>query len=276
MKRFDRKFGADLIRELPDKPGVYLFKDAGGAVLYAGKAKNIRRRLQSYRNASRRKAHRKMRTLVQEASSLEVRLQPSEREALLVENELIRRLRPPYNVEGAYSFLYPAIGCAVRAEHALLCFTTRVDALGGLQFRWHGSFRSRRWTLESFDALVSLLSLLGHREPASRLPAHPPMRGTRLVALRRIEAWMPSVERLLAGESPALLRELSLRLLEKPDARRDAEAVGSDLRQVEAFFHTEAQALREVLRDAGQDARFVSQQERDALFIAHRYGAALR
>ena len=77
---------------------MYLFADATGRVLYVGKAKDLRRRLAGYRNASRRKAHRKMRTLVRAAASLEVRPQLSETQALLLENELIRTLRPPYNV----------------------------------------------------------------------------------------------------------------------------------------------------------------------------------
>ena len=51
LKRFDRKFGVDLLRELPAEPAVYLFKDESGEVLYAGKAVNIRRRLQAYRTA---------------------------------------------------------------------------------------------------------------------------------------------------------------------------------------------------------------------------------
>jgi len=45
MKRFDRKFGADFLKGLPQTPAVYLFKDETGKVLYTGKAKNIRRRL---------------------------------------------------------------------------------------------------------------------------------------------------------------------------------------------------------------------------------------
>ena len=134
-KQFDRKFGADLVRELPATPAVYLFKDEGGEVIYAGKAKNIRRRLQGYRNAGRRKAHRKMRRLVTQAHSLEVRLQPSERDALLLENELIRTLRPRYNVEGAYSFLYPAIGTAQHDHQTLLLFTTQTDAFASPRFR---------------------------------------------------------------------------------------------------------------------------------------------
>ena len=120
MRRFDRKFGADLVRELPESPAVYLFKDEAGQVLYAGKARNIRRRLASYRTAGRRKAHRKMRSLVREAHSVEVRLQASERDALLAENELIRSLRPRYNVDGAFDFLYPAIGAGGSGDPAVV------------------------------------------------------------------------------------------------------------------------------------------------------------
>jgi excinuclease ABC subunit C len=269
LKRFDRKFGAEFVRELPASPAVYLFKDEDGTVLYAGKAKNIRRRLQGYRNATRRKAHRKMRSLVREASSVEVRLQPSERDALLVENELIRSLRPQYNVDGAYSFLYPAIGTAVRERRSLLCFTTRIDAFAGLGLRWHGTFRSRPRAREAFEALVSLLGRLGHPEPRSRTGQLPRVRGSRILALRRVEGLMPSLERFLAGESASVLQELSGRLLEKPDARADAAQVGEDLRLLEAFFQGDTRALRNVLRAAGRRGSYVSQDERDALFIAH-------
>src|SRR5215510_14757972 len=138
---FDRKFGAELLRELPREPGVYLFRDAEGRVLYAGKARDLRRRLAGYRNASRRKAHRKMRTLVREAASLEVRPQKSEKRALLLENELIRTLRPRYNVDGAYAFLYPALGVGRDAGRVLLAFTSPPDACSQLDLRWHGCFR---------------------------------------------------------------------------------------------------------------------------------------
>lgn len=269
LKRFDRKFGAELLRELPETPAVYLFKDEDGEVLYAGKAKNIRRRLQSYRNASPRKAHRKMRTLVREAASLEVRPQPSERDALLAENELIRTLRPPYNVDGAYTFLYPALGIGVRHHQSLLCFTTRVASFSGLGLRWYGTFRSRLRTRNAFEALVALLGMLGHREPRSRLPDLAPIRGSQLVAFRRIESLVPALERLVAGESSAILRELSTRLLEKPDARREASQVGEDLRRLEAFYRDDAHTLRSVLRAAGRTGGFVAQEERDALFIEH-------
>lgn len=268
MNPFDRKFGEDWLRQLPAAPGVYLFKGQRGEVLYAGKAKDVRRRLQHYRNATRRKAHRKMRALVREASSLEVRLVPSEREALLLENELIRTLRPPFNVDGAFSFLYPAIGVGARGHQALLGLTTSPDAWRELGLRWHGSFRSRRRALDAFDALVGLLAFLAHPEPRSRLPRVPRPRGSRLVAFRRLDPdLLAGIGRLLAGESPAAVAELSLRLLEKAGARHEAEQVEADLRRVAAFYQSDLSKLRDALRAAGQSGGFVPQGERDALFL---------
>jgi excinuclease ABC subunit C len=270
VKRFDRKFGADLLRELPTEPAVYLFKDESGDVLYAGKAKNIRRRLASYRNATRRKAHRKMRTLVREASSLEVRLQPSEHAALLTENELIRTLRPPYNVDGAFDFLYPAIGLGAVGHQALLCFTTKPDAWR-LDLRWYGAFRPRWRARDAFEALTRLLGRVGHAEPRSRLPRSPRMRGSRLVAFRRLPPpLLTSLHGFFAAESRAALQELAVALLEQPDARQEAAEVQDDLRRLDAFYASDLLALRDALRAAGRSGSFVPQGERDALFIAQR------
>jgi len=271
LKRFDCKFGADLLRELPESPGVYLFKDEAGRVLYVGKAKNVRRRLGSYRNASRRKAHRKMRALVREATSLEVRLQASEASALLLENDLIRSHRPPYNVEGAYDFLYPAIGTGQNADRLLLCFTSRTEAFAELDLRWHGAFRPRWRAREAFEALVALLGRIGHLEPRTRLPAAPRLRGSRLVALRRVsEPWLADVRGLLDGRSDALLARLCEALLERAGARHEAAEVQESLRALQIFYREDAWRLRRVLQRTGRAPGFVPQSERDALFIQAR------
>jgi hypothetical protein len=200
-----------------------------------------------------------------------VRLLPSERDALLVENELIRTLRPPYNVEGAFSFLYPAIGFGTRGHQALLAFTTNAEAWRELDLRWHGSFRSRRRARDAFDALARLLAFLAHPEPRSRLPRVPRPRGSRLIAFRQLGPDLLEVlGQLLAGESPAGLAELSLRLLEKAGARSEAESVEADLRLLAAFYQSDLAKLRSALRAAGRSGSFVAQGERDALFLSQR------
>lgn len=268
MRRFDRKFGADFLRELPESPAVYLFKDDDGDVLYAGKAKNIRRRLASYRNASRRKAHRKMRTLVREATTVEVRLQPSEGAALLTENELIRTLRPRYNVDGAFDFLYPAIGLGGSDHQTWLCFTAQPDAFKALEMRWHGTFRPRHRAREGFDALVGLLSSIGHMEPRSRLPDAPRLKGSRLVALRRIpRPLLGPMRRFLDGDSDALLPRLFDELLESRQARRQAGEIQEWLRVLEEFYRLDVARLADARAVVGRRRKFVPQAKRDALFI---------
>jgi predicted GIY-YIG superfamily endonuclease len=270
MRLFDRKFGADLLRELPREPGVYLFRDAQGRALYAGKAKDLRRRLAGYRNASRRRAHRKMRTLVSEAASLEVRPQASEKQALLLENELILTLRPTYNVDGAYAFLYPALGVGRHDGRVLLAFTATPDEWSGLDVRWHGCFRSRVRARAAFDALVGLFARLGHLEPTSRLPEVRLRRGARLEALRRVPPELPAAANaFLSGDSTELLALLFDRLLKSSSARRQAADVERELQALDDFAREDIAPLRRALRAMGRSG-YVPGCERDALFIAAR------
>jgi len=273
MRRFDRKFGEGLLRELPEAPAVYLFKDEAGGVLYVGKAKNVRRRLGQYRNASRRKAHRKMRELVRVAHALEVRLERSEADALLRENELIRELRPEYNVDGAFDFLYPAIGTGERDGQLWLCITSQPEAHESLGLEWHGCFRPRWRAREAFDALVSACGRIGHLEPKSRLPARPAIRGTRFVAVRRLGGdWLSPLRAFLHGESDELLGRLFEALLEQRGARIDAALVQAEIESLKAFYDEDARRLRDARASAGWAEAFVPQAERDALFIRARAG----
>ncbi len=268
VKLFDRKFGADFVSALPPSPGIYLFRDDADRVIYVGKAVNLRKRLFGYRNASRRKAHRKMRMLVRAAATLEVRELDSEREALLAENELIRSLRPPHNVDGAYSFLYPAIGVCGARDHDLFCFTTHPDKYEQFNFQWYGSFRSRPRTREAFDVLIEMLALIAHPEPRSRIPPHPRPTGSRLVAFRRLDPELrKQIELFLAGETMSPLGLLAESLLEKPRARRDAERVQERLQCLKSFYETDLSKLHAALRAAGRPGTFIDQHQRDALFI---------
>jgi excinuclease ABC subunit C len=265
---FDKKFGAKFLSEVPACPGVYRYLGEQGQVLYVGKAKNLRRRLGNYRLATRKKRHRKMRTLVRVAVRLEIEPLATEEAALLLEGELIRSLRPPYNVDGAYEFLYPSLGVGIWDKHLLLCATTQPELYEALPLAFYGCFRSRPRVLTSFDALTDLLGLLGHREKLARLPPAPRLRGSRLVGFRQVPA---DVQALLvsffAGEDARLLGVLARLLLAHPRACRNAVAVEEHLKTLRHFFDTDAARLRNALQVLGRPAEHVPRQERDALFI---------
>lgn len=270
---FERKFGGEGRGDFPRGPGVYLFRDADGRVLYVGKAKDLRRRLAGYRTASRRKAHRKMRALVRGAATLETRALESEVQALLLENELIRTLRPPFNVDGAFSFLYPAIGLGHDEGRVLLAFTSAPEEWSDLGMRWHGCFRSRARAKTAFEALTDLFARLGHREPPSRRPAVPHRRGARLEVFRRLPGNLASAtDGFLAGESTELLALLFQRLLDSASARRGAAEIEQQLRTLADFARKDIAALHRALAKAGRTG-WVSGDERDALFITARHHA---
>ncbi|MFN3652407.1 MAG: excinuclease ABC subunit UvrC [Armatimonadota bacterium] len=96
------------LAQLPDKPGCYLFKDAAGEVLYVGKAEVLRNRVRSYFQESAAHSSR-IRIMVSRVASLETVVTDSAVEALLLECNLIKRHRPPFNVRLRDDKHYPYI-----------------------------------------------------------------------------------------------------------------------------------------------------------------------
>lgn len=84
------------LTKMPNEPGIYRMLDADGVVLYVGKAANLKKRVTSYFN--KQNAGVKTRSLVEQIASIEISVTRSETEALLLESNLIKSLRPKYNV----------------------------------------------------------------------------------------------------------------------------------------------------------------------------------
>jgi excinuclease ABC subunit C len=269
VRIFDRKFGADFLAGVPLEPGIYRMYDAAGALLYVGKARNLRRRLAQYRTARRTKKDRKRRTLVRSAHHIEWQTCASELEASLTEIGLIQALRPRRNVAGAFPFLYPFIGMKVDGADTRFCLTTSPEAFAA--FELHGAFRSREVTREAFFALMRLLRFVGH--PAARrsrdrlgVPRH-----SHLCTLRRLPRDWPELwTALFRGVSRVALEQLSLRLLEHDGACARSAAIHADLRAVERFFEDEASTLARAITATGYVGYPVPQRERDALFLRSR------
>jgi excinuclease ABC subunit C len=88
----------DKIKQLPASPGVYLMRDAGGTIIYVGKALNLRQRVRSYFKATADSRYQ-VKFLVAKVADLEVMLTDTEKEALLLENTLIKQHHPRYNLD---------------------------------------------------------------------------------------------------------------------------------------------------------------------------------
>jgi excinuclease ABC subunit C len=118
---------------LPEKPGVYLFRDAGGAVIYVGKAGSLRSRVRSYFLESRW-MDAKTGSLAREIAELETIVVENEREALALENNLIKRHKPKFNVMLRDDKTYPYIKFTAAEKYPRVYFTRRIRKDGSLYF----------------------------------------------------------------------------------------------------------------------------------------------
>jgi excinuclease ABC subunit C len=121
------------IRTLPTGPGVYLYKNAEGEVVYVGKAKNLRSRVRSYLlEASQENA--KTGSLMREAVDLDYILVDNEHEALALENNLIKQRKPRFNILLRDDKTYPYIKLTLKDRYPKVFVTRRLKKDGSLYF----------------------------------------------------------------------------------------------------------------------------------------------
>src|SRR5206468_12327051 len=106
-------------RGLPDAPGVYLFKDADGRVLYVGKAKSIRKRVGSHFSSRSRTAEE----FLDRVTTIDFVATANEAEALLAEQNFIKRYRPSFNIRLRDDKSYPYIGISLDERFPRVYFT---------------------------------------------------------------------------------------------------------------------------------------------------------
>src|SRR5258706_3081262 len=137
----------DQLRGLPAKPGVYLFRDERGDLLYVGKAKSLRPRVRSYfqRSGDTRAAIAQLPARVHD---IEVIVTGSEVEALHLEQNLVKRHRPPFNVRLRDDKSFPYIAVTVQDEYPRVIFTRERHRPGVLYFGPYANAKKVRETLD--------------------------------------------------------------------------------------------------------------------------------
>jgi excinuclease ABC subunit C len=118
------------IKELPDRPGVYMHKNADGEVIYVGKARNLRNRVNSYLVGKGARDTKTMQ-LVNEIDSIDFVTTNNELEAILLENNLIKTNQPRYNILLRDDKSYPYIKVTATEDFPRVVFTRRVDRKRG-------------------------------------------------------------------------------------------------------------------------------------------------
>ncbi len=121
------------IRTLPTRPGVYLYKDADGTVIYVGKAKNLRSRVRSYLLAASQ-ANAKTGSLMREAVDVDYILVDNEHEALALENNLIKQKKPRFNILLRDDKTYPYVKLTMADRYPKVFVTRRLRKDGSAYY----------------------------------------------------------------------------------------------------------------------------------------------
>ncbi|QHN03342.1 excinuclease ABC subunit C [Granulicella sp. WH15] len=122
------------IRTLPTQPGCYLYKNAEGEVIYVGKAKNLRARVRSYFLEANQLNNRKTGSLMREAVDVDYITVANEREALALENNLIKQRKPRFNILLRDDKTYPYIKLTLGDRHPKVFVTRKLRKDGSAYF----------------------------------------------------------------------------------------------------------------------------------------------
>ena len=135
------------LNRLPDSPGVYLLRDAEGAILYVGKAANLRHRVRSYFGTGQ-KLSPKLLKMVSRVADIDFYVTSSEQEALILELNLIKRHHPRYNVRLKDDKTFPYLKINLKEEWPRVHITRRLEQDGSRYFGPFASAKSVRQTLK--------------------------------------------------------------------------------------------------------------------------------
>jgi predicted GIY-YIG superfamily endonuclease len=154
------RLGVEFFRRVPDAPGVYLMADEFERLLYIGKAKSLRARLNSYRHVQPERASRKLVRLIHAVRSVVYEVCSCPNSALLRENELLRIHKPKFNVMNVRPEHYSFIGVRNSVDEIRLRLTKQPVPMPGETL--HGAFKSLGRVRAGFAALLRLLWATEH------------------------------------------------------------------------------------------------------------------
>ncbi len=235
------------IQHAPDVPGVYLYRDENGEVLYVGKALSLRKRLAGYLPAVEGKnggrAPARVTEMVGRAATVEWIATTSEVEALLLEHNIIKQHRPQFNIRLRDDKSYPYIVITAEDEFPRVMFTRQRHKRGNLYF---GPFASAAKVRETLDVLGRVFPVRscrgarpGRRSGSPCLQFHiqrcpGPCQGT--VDAAEYRAVVEQVVHFLSGRESRVVAQLE-RSMREAAGRQDFESAAVFRDRLEALNH---------------------------------------
>jgi len=251
------------LRALPAKPGVYLFEDKEGKVIYVGKAANLKSRVRSYFGALSNLPS-KIRLLVPKIQDFEFVVTSSEQEALILECNMIKKYAPRYNARLKDSKTFPYFKIDINEDWPGVCITRRVQKDGARYFGPFASPGSVRKTVRLIKKIFPYRSCSKRVDGKDKRPCldyyiHQCL-GPCVGAVEKDEyrEVINQVILFLQGKQELILRELN--------AKMETAALQLQFERA-ALLRDQIKAIEEVIE--GQRIAIKLQGEKDVISLAH-------
>jgi excinuclease ABC subunit C len=237
------------LKRVPTASGVYLFRDQAGEVLYVGKAKTLRPRVRSYFQAGSSDTRQGIRAMANRVETIETIVTSSEVEALHLEQNLVKRHRPPFNVRLRDDKSFPYIAVTIEDEYPRVMFTRERHRRGVWYF---GPFANAKKVRETLDVLNRVFRYRPCEGPQpgrhSGIPCldyhiercHAPCVG--YISKEDYRELIDQVIEFLSGDDRPIRRRLEEEMREAADAERfeDAARYRNRLRAIERLSERQA------------------------------------
>ncbi len=231
----------DDIKHLPDSPGVYMFKDSHGEVIYVGKAGSLTRRVRSYFTGST-SGNPRLAQLRRRAAAVEVITTGNEVEALLLESNLIKKHRPAFNILLKDDKSYPYLAISVQERYPRVTFERGRRRKGVL---YYGPFTSPQAVRETVDILRKAFPFRDCRGPEPGKSTGKPCldyhiklcTGPCIGAVDEAEyrATISEVMRFLEGRYDSIVKQLERKMTEQA-GREDFEGAARSRDALRALY----------------------------------------
>ena len=242
------------LKGLPAKPGVYVFRGEDGRVLYIGKAKSLRPRVRSYFQATP-DTRAQIVQLPGRVADIEVIVTGTEAEALHVEQNLVKRHRPPFNIRLRDDKSFPYIAVTIEDEYPRVMFTRERHRRGVLYFGPYANAKKVRETLDVLNRVFQFRPCEGPKPGRhSGIPCldyHIERCKAPCVGYVSKEEYGELIDRViefLSGETRPILRELE---------RQMQQAAGEERFEDAARYRNRLYAIRHLAERQAADRRSV-------------------
>jgi excinuclease ABC subunit C len=213
---------------LPSRPGVYLFKDKRGKVIYVGKAKSLRERVRSYLSAA--DSRYTVAFLMERAADVETLVTETDTEALILENNLIKQYKPRYNIRLKDDKSYVSVKVTTKDAWPRVYVTRKIVRDGNTYL---GPFGSASGVRETIDTIRKVFPLRTCSDSVFRNRARPCLEyqirrclAPCVLKVDRAEygRHLDGAVQLLEGKTDALVKDLEARMAAAADSERFEEA----------------------------------------------------